>query len=101
MVQFNRNIWTLRFLLIAGLVLLAQIIVGITAAIVSAQAFAPTEMALSAFLLLCGVGVLRSLDEPLPRKIVLGAGFFVLLGLLTLVALQTTGRIPAANALRL
>jgi hypothetical protein len=85
MTQSVENIWTPRFLLLVGLVLAGQIILGIIAYTIFGHLYTSAELALAAFLLLFGVGLLGLLVAPAPRKIVLGAGFFVLIALLLLI----------------
>ncbi len=86
MVSSGENIWTWRFQLLLGLVLIAQIVLVVIVYMSFGYSYAAAELALTAFVLLCGVVVLGSLQEPTPRKIVLGAGVFVLIALLTLLA---------------
>ncbi len=86
MAQSGEKIWTRRFQSLVGLVLAAQSILIVIVYISSGYSYAAAELALTAFLLLCGVGVLSLLRETTPRNIVLGAGFFVLIALLTLIA---------------
>jgi hypothetical protein len=84
--ESNKHYWTRRFQLFVGLSLAGQILLGILVYVFSGHALARTVLVLAAFLLLLGVGVLRFLREPLPRSIVLGAGIFILLALLALMA---------------
>lgn len=86
MAQSGEKIWTRRFQSLVGLVLAAQSILIVIVYISFGYSYAAAELALTAFLLLCGVGVLSLLRETTPRNIVLGAGFFVLIALLTLIA---------------
>ena len=86
MVSSGENIWTWRFQLLLGLVLIAQIVLVVIVYMSFGYSYAAAELALTAFVLLCGVVVLSSLREPTPRKIVLGAGVCVLIALLTLLA---------------
>src|SRR5712692_4923049 len=88
MIQFDTHIWTPRFLLLVGLVLAGQIILGIIVYTLLGQSYARTELALTALLLLGGIVVLDWLQELTPRRIVLGAGVFVLIALLFLMALS-------------
>ena len=86
MAQSGEKIWTRRFQSLVGLVLAAQSILIVIVYISFGYSYAAAELALTAFLLLCGVGLLSLLRETTPRNIVLGAGFFVLTALLTLIA---------------
>lgn len=88
MLQLDKHLWTSRFLLIAGLVLAGQIILGIIIYALSGFSSALTQLAMTAFLLLGGMVVLDWLGEPSPRKIVLSAGFFVLIALFFLMPLS-------------
>src|SRR6266567_1253928 len=88
MIQFDRHMWTSRFLLLVGLVLAGQIILGIIVYTLLGQSYVRTELALTAALLLGGIVVLDWLQEVPPRKIVLGAGLFVLIALLFLMELS-------------
>ncbi|GHO97210.1 hypothetical protein KSF_072580 [Reticulibacter mediterranei] len=99
MLQFDKSIWTPRFLLLASLTLVGQIILGIIVSLLLGFSSAQTELVMTVFLFISGIIVLDWLREPTPRKIVLGAGFFVLIALLflsTSSVLQTniTGRQP-------
>ena len=85
MVQPNENIWTLRFQLLLGLTLAGEIILGIIVYRIFAYSYARTEFALTAFLLACGILVLSTLQQPIARRIILGAGSFILLALLALL----------------
>jgi hypothetical protein len=101
MIQFSKHIWTSRFLLLMGLVLAGQIILGIIVFIVLGQSYARTELTLAALLLVGGIVVLDWLREVTPRKIVLSAGLFVLIALLFLMALsglqaRVAGRVPSS-----
>lgn len=84
--ESNKNYWTLRFQLFVGLSIAGQILPGILVYTLLGHSFVLTVLALLAFLLCLGIGVLRFLWEPVPRKIVLGAGIFILIALLTLIA---------------
>ena len=86
MAQSGEKIWTRSFQALVGLVLASQSILIVIVYISFGHSYAAAELALTAFLLLCGVGVLSLLRETTPRNIVLGAGFFVLIALLTLIA---------------
>jgi hypothetical protein len=101
MIQFDKHIWTSRFLLLVGLFLAGQIILGIIVYFLLGQSYARTELMLTALLLVGGIVVLDWLREVTPRKIVLGAGLFVLIALLFLMALsglqaQVVGRGPSS-----
>jgi hypothetical protein len=82
----NKSFWTPRFQLFVGLSVAGQILLGILVYTLLGHSFVRTVLALMAFLLLLGVGVLRFLQEPGPRRIVLGAGIFILIALLALIA---------------
>ncbi|HZR43857.1 MAG TPA: hypothetical protein VFB12_27330 [Ktedonobacteraceae bacterium] len=84
----SRHIWSSRFLLLAGLILAGQIILGLIVYLFLGHSYARTELALTAFLLLAGTGILALLWEPSPRKIVLGAGVFVLIALFALMVVS-------------
>jgi hypothetical protein len=101
MIQFDQHIWTRRFLLLGGLVLAGQIIPGIIVYTLLGQSYARTAFALSALLLLGGIVILDWLRDLTARKIVLGAGLFVLIALLFLMALSglqasIAGRVPSS-----
>jgi hypothetical protein len=80
------NYWTRRFQLIMGLSVAGQILAGLLVYMIFGHSFVLTVSTLVAFLLLVGAGVLRFLQEPAPRRIVLGAGVFILVALLALMA---------------
>jgi hypothetical protein len=85
MARFGRKLRTPRFLLLVGLIVAGQIIIGTLVYVGSGHSYARTGLLLTAFLLLCGIEVLASLQEPAPRKLVLEAGCFVVLALLFLI----------------
>jgi hypothetical protein len=106
MLQFDKSIWTPRFLLLASLTLAGSIILAIVASLLLGISSAPTALVVVAFLFISGIIILDRLREPTPRKIVLGAGFFVLLALFFLsmsFALQVTiaGQQPNNQLLQL
>lgn len=84
MLQFDKSIWTPRFLLFASLTLVGQIILGVIASWLPGFSSTQTELVTTVFLFLSGIIVLDWLREPTPRKIILGAGFFVLIAVLFL-----------------
>jgi len=86
MTQSGENIWTPRFQITLGLALAGQIILGIFVYRIFEYSYARTEFALMAFLLVCGIIVLSFIQGPLARRIMLGAGCFILLALLFLMA---------------
>lgn len=86
MVQSGENIWTLRFQLLLGLTLAGEIILGIVVYRIFEYSYAHTELALTAFLLVCGILAISTLQQPVARRIILGAGGFILLALLALLA---------------
>ena len=86
MAQSSKNIWTRRFQILLGLVLALSIMLIVIVYSSSGHSYAATELALTGLLLLCGVGILSVLRFPQLRHIVLGAGFFVLIALLILIA---------------
>src|SRR5579884_3631123 len=105
MIQFDKHIWTSRFLLLVGLVLAVQVILGIVVYFLLGQSYARAQLTLAALLLIGGIVVLDWLREVTLRKIVLGAGLFVLVALLFLMplsGLQTgvTGRSPGSLLLQ-
>jgi hypothetical protein len=84
MLHFDKSTWTPRFLLFASLTLAGQIILGIIASLLLGFSFTQAELIMTVFLFISGIIVLDWLREPTPRKIILGAGFFVLIALLFL-----------------
>src|SRR5689334_14271320 len=86
MLQFDKSIWTPRFLLLVSLTLVGQIILGIIASLLLGFSSTQTELVMTVFLFISGIILLDWLREPTPRKIVLGAGFFVLIALLFLTS---------------
>jgi hypothetical protein len=86
MLHFDKSTWMPRFLLFAGLTLAGQIILGIIASLLLGFSFTQAELVMTVFLFISGIIVLDWLREPTPRKIILGAGFFVLIALLFLTA---------------
>jgi hypothetical protein len=104
MLHFDTSTWTPRFLLFASLTLAGQIILGIIASLLLGFSFTQAELVMTVFLFISGIIVLDWLREPTPRKIMLGAGSFILIALLFLTmssALQInlTGR-QAGNLLQ-
>lgn len=93
MVQSGENIWTLRFQLLLGLTLTGEIILGIIVYRIFEYSYARAEFALTAFLLVCGILALSTLQQPIARRIILGAGSFILVTLLALLL-----AIPASSA---
>jgi hypothetical protein len=85
MVQSGENIWTLRFQLLLGLTLAGEIILGALVYRIFGYSFARAEFAVTAFLLACGILALSTLQQPIARRIILGAGSFILLTLLALL----------------
>jgi hypothetical protein len=97
--ESNKHYWTQRLQLVVGLSLAGQILLGILVYFLSGHSLARTVLALVAFLLLLGIGVLRFLRESLPRSIVLGSGVFILLALLALLASSDIlGRVAARQS---
>ena len=102
--QAGKNLWAPRFQIMLGLTLAGQIILGIFVYRIFEYSYARTEFALTAFLLVCGISVLSFLQGPVVRRIILGAGSFILLALLFLITAPgpqitgTTGQ--TSNALR-
>ena len=91
MAQSGENIWTSRFQLLVGLILAGQIIVAIIVYAVLGHSYTRAGLAMTAFLLLCGIGILSLLQAPTPRKIVLGVSFFILIALFALMASSGLG----------
>ena len=96
MVQSNGNIWTLRFQLLMGLTLAGEIILGIIVYRIFEYSYARTELALTAFLLVCGIVALSTLQDPAARRIILAAGAFILIALFAMLTLP----VPARGATR-
>src|SRR6266496_1876528 len=99
MARFDRSLWTPRFLLLVGLIVAGQIIIGTLVYVGSGHSYTHAELILMAFLLLCGIEVLASLQEPAPRKLVLEAGCFVVLALLFLIVSPDFERESAGSPL--
>ena len=84
MVQSSENVWTRRFQLLIGLTLVGEIILGLIVYRIFEYSYTRTELALTSFLLVCGIIALSTIPEPVARRIILGAGAFILIALLAL-----------------